>query len=113
MVVGWMEGSNPPTLIEMTPLKHLKVFKFLVNILNKNPLVSKRLFSTVLNEEGYSYVINSPINQQILKLESHGSQLSGEKNRTVLSFPARILLQREYEKVVKNQKRSAHCKMHC
>jgi hypothetical protein len=30
MVVGWMEGSNPPTLIEMTPLKHLKVYSFLI-----------------------------------------------------------------------------------
>jgi hypothetical protein len=48
-----------------------------------------------------------------LKLESHGSQLSGAKNRTFLSCLVQILLQREYKKVVKNQERSANCKTHC
>jgi hypothetical protein len=77
------------------------------------PLVSKRLFSTALNLEGYSHGSNSPINLQFLQLESHGYQLSGAKNRTVLSCSVQILLQSEYEKVVKNQKKSAHCKTHC
>jgi hypothetical protein len=43
------------------------------------PLVSQRLFSTVLNKEGYRYGINSPISLQFLQLESHGSQLSGQQ----------------------------------
>jgi hypothetical protein len=67
----------------------------------------------VLNEERYSYGINSPINLPILQLESHGSQLSGAKNRTVLSCLVQILLQREYEKVGKYQKTSAHCTVKC
>jgi hypothetical protein len=33
-----------------------------------------------------------------------------QKNRTFISCPVQILLQREYEKVVKNQRRSVHCK---
>jgi hypothetical protein len=86
---------------------------FLVCVKALNPLVSKRLFSTMLIEERYSYGINSPINLPILQLESHGSQLSGAKNRTVLSCLVQILLQREYEKVVKYQKRSAHCTVKC
>jgi hypothetical protein len=60
----------------------------------------------VLNEEGYSYGIKSSINLQILQLESHGYQLSGAKNRTVQSCLVQILLQREFEKVVKNLKKS-------
>jgi hypothetical protein len=35
-----------------------------------------------------------------------------EQNRTFLSCPDQILLQGKYEKVVKNQKSSAHCKRH-
>jgi hypothetical protein len=55
----------------------------------------------VLNEEGHRYGISNPINLQILQLESHRSQLSGAKNRTVLSCLVQILLQRKYEKVIK------------
>jgi hypothetical protein len=62
------------------------------------------LFSTALNEEGYSYDIYSPINLQTLQLESHGSQLSGAKNRTFLSYPDQFLLQGECKKVVENKK---------
>jgi hypothetical protein len=66
-----------------------------------NPLVSKRLFSTVLNVEGYSNGISSPITLQIMELESHGSQLSGAKNRTFLSCPVQILLNGENKKISK------------
>jgi hypothetical protein len=71
------------------------------------------LFSTALNQEGYGYGNYNLINLQFLQLESHGSQLSGAKNRTFLSHPDQILLQGEYKKVVKNQKRPAHFKTHC
>jgi hypothetical protein len=49
------------------------------------------------------------INLQFLQLESNGSQLSGAKNRIFLSHPGQILFHREHEKVLKNQKRPAHC----
>jgi hypothetical protein len=67
----------------------------------------------MLNEEGYSYGIDIPINLQNLQLESNGHKLSGAKNRAFLSYPVQILLHRDYEKVVKNRERSAHCKTHC
>jgi hypothetical protein len=60
----------------------------------------------VLKEDGYSYGINNSIKLQILQLESHGSQLSGAKHRTFLSCPGQVLLEREYEKVVKNKNKS-------
>jgi hypothetical protein len=68
------------------------------------PLISKLLFLTVLKEEGCSYGINSPINLQILQLESHGFQLSGAKNRTFLSHPDQILLQGNTKKLLKIKK---------
>jgi hypothetical protein len=71
-------------------------------------LISKRLFSTVLNEKGYRYGIRSPIS-----LPNFAAGAFRGKNRTFVSCPVQILLQREYKNVVKNQKRSAHCKMHC
>jgi hypothetical protein len=43
-------------------------------------------------------ILIDPIKIQILQLESHGSQLSGAKNRTFLSCPVQILLQRGYKK---------------
>jgi hypothetical protein len=95
-----------------TKLSIIHIFNDDMSFYIINPIVSKQLFSTMLNVEGYRYGINSPISLQFLQLESYGSQLSGAKNRTVLSCMVQILLQREYEKVVKNQKRSAHCKMH-
>jgi hypothetical protein len=74
-------------------------------IIAKNPfLISKRLFSTALNDKGYSYCSYDPISLQILKLESHGSQLSEAKNRNFLSCPDQVLLQGEYEKVFKKSK---------
>jgi hypothetical protein len=54
--------------------------------------------------EGFSSNINSPITVQIMQLESHGSQLSGAKNRTILNYPVQILLQRKDEKVAKSRK---------
>jgi hypothetical protein len=59
-------------------------------------------FFNRLNEEGYGYGIYNPINLQFLLLESHGSQLSGAKNRTYLSRLDQIYLQGEYKKVLKN-----------
>jgi hypothetical protein len=53
-------------------------------VFSVNPLVSKQLFLTVLNEEGYCYGINSPINLKNLQLESQGQNM------------VHILLQREF-----------------
>jgi hypothetical protein len=76
-------------------------------------LISKQLFSTALNEEGYSYGINSPINLKTLQLEIHGSHESFQGQKTVHFHLIQILLQKEYKKVVKNQKTSAHFNTHC
>jgi hypothetical protein len=73
-----------------------------------NPLVSKRLFSPVQNEEGYSYGINSPINRQILQLESH----EGQKTEHFYFVWLKFYCKGNMEKVVKNQERSVHCKTH-
>jgi hypothetical protein len=59
----------------------------------------------MLNEEGYSYGINSPMNLQILQLDSHGSQLSGaKKNRTVLSAWFKFYCKGNTKKLLKIQK---------
>jgi hypothetical protein len=65
--------------------KPWKVLKLACAFLNS--LISKRLFSAILNEKDYGYDIYEPINLLILKGESHGSQLQGQKNRTFLSHP--------------------------